>query len=73
MKPKTAKRIYNISFILMFLSIVGIVTAARYSYVTDPYPITEICVVIGLISLITHVVLRRVKTDWQDADSDSDK
>ncbi len=70
MKPKTAKRIYNISFIIMILSILGIVTAARYSYVTDPDPIIEICVAIGLISLITHVWLRRVKTDWQDADSD---
>ena len=63
MEPKTRRILTNICFFLMIASFVGIAAAARYSYATDPDPIIEICVIVGLVSAVLHIVLRRHKSE----------
>lgn len=63
MKPKTNKILSNICFFLMIASLVGILTAIRYSYVTNPDLIIEICVAVCAVSLILLFVLRRLKSE----------
>ena len=63
MKPKTKKLLSNICFFLMIASLVGILTAIRYSYATNPDPIVMICVAVCAVSLILLFVLRRNKSE----------
>ena len=63
MKPKTNKILSNICFFLMIASLVGILTAIRYSYATNPDLFIEICVAVCAVSLILLIVLRRLKSE----------
>ncbi|MBO7049577.1 MAG: hypothetical protein J6W42_03065 [Bacteroidaceae bacterium] len=63
MTPKTNRILSNICFFLIIASFVGIAAAARYSYATDPDPIINICIIVGLVSVVLHILLRRHKSE----------
>ena len=63
MNLETRKKLINICFFLMAASLIGIAAALRYSYEIDPNPIIRICLWVGLISMVLHIILRRIKSE----------